>query len=426
MSITLQNGYHSFGTNTVAAMNIGPVYYDPNNGQIIRMGNTLACIYLEGDATDNTVRGGDGGDELNVTLFTLPAGPQTYNLALNSIDPPSPIEPGSVTIRVILDGASVFTETTDDGAGAFPVSAVLPAGGTINYTTGDLTGVTASLDTKTQVVALYSRANEDGEPLTPRAGNGVGTGNGGELRLRGGIGGDTNGSGGAITCYAGSGGAGSADGGNAEVYGGDGGLTSGNGGAGVLGGGYTTNGVGGDILIEGGQSAGTDQPGPSIVIRTGLGTGAGAPGSLQLRTSTILTSGTTLQTSVDRVYINGVRKTLTNNTPIDLFEVAITAGQMAGGYVTYNIRASDGTDFQARSGTTYFSGINKAGTVTTSATAGTTDVSVSAGTLAQTWASTAGTNKFTISLNADSSLTVTTLDVMYTVHLDATQLITIL
>lgn len=371
----LQPGYQTFGPNTGVVLEFGPVYYDPNTGETIRLGPNT--VYINNDGADNFVRGEDGNELYDTVLHTLDGNDATYDLADNSISPPSPIQPGTVTLRVILQDDINYTTVTDNGAGSFPSGAVLPSGGTIDYTTGDMTGITASLEGFSRVTALYRRANASGEPLTPRAGHGTGTGVGGELRLRAGNGG-------------------------------------------------TSGAIGGNAYMTGGDAGGTDQNGSTVTVKTGGGTGTGNPGSVRLQTSSIEASGTTTQTAVDRVYINGIRKALTNNTPVNLFDVSLTSGQMAGGYVTFNIRASDGSDFQARSGEVYFSGINQAGTITTSATAGTTDTSASAGTLAQTWASAAGTNEFTISLNANSSLTTTVLDIMYTIHLDSVQTVTIL
>jgi len=387
--------------------------------------------------------------------------------------------PGTVTIQVIRNSTGrpsagfdiTFITVTDDGAGAIPGSAasteVLSAAGTINYTDGTMTGVTHELEAGSDVVAYYVLADTAGENLNPRGGNGTGAGVGGDLNLNGGAGGNTTGNSGSVYMWsesppAGTGVVGNlwigADPNNAgiqignsndtfialrggiyvegqvidasapvtEIYGpGSGGSFPA--GSLILQGGWGNAGQpAAGASLTGGTADGTDQSGNDVTIGAGPGTGDGLQGNIRIQTTDLGTTSTTVQLPIDRVYIRGTRTDLTNNTPVNLFEVAITAGQMAGGYATYNIRSSDGTDHQARSGTVYFSGVNKAGTVTTSATAGTTDVSVSAGTLAQTWASTAGTNKFTISLNADSSLTPTLLDVMFTVHMEATQALTLL
>jgi len=216
--IALQYGHFAVDANGYGVQ-VGPIYYDPNTGETIKIGTQInACIYLEGDAANNTVRGGDGGETHVIALATQPTsgGPATYNLASNSIDPLSPLAPGTVTIRSILDEENDYSEVTDDGAGAFGLSTLLPAGGTVDYTTGNLTGTTATLRIGVQINAIYTRANANGEPLTPKGGNGVGTGDGGELRLYGGDGGAT-GDGGEVVVASGAGGATSGNSGNISI-----------------------------------------------------------------------------------------------------------------------------------------------------------------------------------------------------------------
>jgi len=65
--------------------------------------------------------------------------------------------PGTVTITGTI--ATVLTSQTDNGAGAFAVGALLPAGATINYDTGVITGTTASLDGATNVTATYNQSS---------------------------------------------------------------------------------------------------------------------------------------------------------------------------------------------------------------------------------------------------------------------------
>lgn len=86
-------------------------------------------------------------------LLTTLGGSGAYDLSSNSLDH-LPVQPGSVTIKVVI--GTTVTVVRDDGVGNFPSGSVLPSGGTIDYTTGAMTGITASLDAGSDVEALYS------------------------------------------------------------------------------------------------------------------------------------------------------------------------------------------------------------------------------------------------------------------------------
>ena len=90
-------------------------------------------------------------------LTTIGSLPATYDLATTPISK-TPIIPGNVVITgdVVAVGES---SAIDNGSGAFPASALLPLGGTIDYTTGVLAGITATLVADSQVVAAYSGNN---------------------------------------------------------------------------------------------------------------------------------------------------------------------------------------------------------------------------------------------------------------------------
>jgi phage tail sheath protein FI len=76
-------------------------------------------------------------------LFTNPGVGATHDLSTTPITADLPMIPGLVTLSIDIGAGPVVQ--TDDGAGAFPITAELPAGGTVDYNTGALTGVTASL-----------------------------------------------------------------------------------------------------------------------------------------------------------------------------------------------------------------------------------------------------------------------------------------
>lgn len=86
--------------------------------------------------------------------------------------------------------------------------------------------------------------------------------------------------------------------------------------------------------------------------------------------------------------------------------VSVQPGQVVAGWIRWSITATDGTSLQSRSGATYFSAVNEAGTVTCAVgDIGTTLDNTPTGTLTNTMTCTAGTLKFTLLANADSSLT---------------------
>jgi len=84
------------------------------------------------------------------TLTTIAGTPATHDLATTPITLALPVHPGTLSIDVTISAA---TETiTDDGAGNLSgTSGSLPSGGTINYDTGEMTGVTATLDAASTV-----------------------------------------------------------------------------------------------------------------------------------------------------------------------------------------------------------------------------------------------------------------------------------
>jgi hypothetical protein len=110
-------------------------------------------------------------------------------------------------------------------------------------------------------------------------------------------------------------------------------------------------------------------------------------------------------------------KTLTESSATGFVSVSVQSNQTTSGIVHWTIYATDGTDYQTRTGATYFAAVNKAGTVTCAVgDIGTTVAGLSSGTLTNTMTCTAGTNKLTINANAASSLTQTTLLIRYQVE----------
>jgi hypothetical protein len=76
-------------------------------------------------------------------LWTDGGGGLSHDLALTPITLALPVHPGQAVLSI--DIGSGPTPQLDDGLGNFPPTPELPAGGTINYASGLLTGVTAPL-----------------------------------------------------------------------------------------------------------------------------------------------------------------------------------------------------------------------------------------------------------------------------------------
>lgn len=156
---------------------------------------------------------------------------------------------------------------------------------------------------------------------------------------------------------------------------------------------------------------------------------ATAPGSgthrpaLSLQTTPVL-DDTTLR---DRLVI-APAVTLTDNTATSLFDVPLQNGTMCGGYVVWTIECANGSpDYQIASGTTTFVAANKSAAYSTDIDeSATVSAAQSTGTLARTWSIVTGSNKITVKLNADTSLTSPTVfRVTYSVHLNSPQTLTL-
>jgi hypothetical protein len=165
--------------------------------------------------------------------------------------------------------------------------------------------------------------------------------------------------------------------------------------------------------------------GTKLSLAGGAATGNAVPGSIALQTSVVGSSGGTTQTLIDRYYVNGARKTLTDAST-NLFEVALPTLKGCMGEISYEIFATDGTDVQVRRGVVQYSAVNKAGAYTSEITVVNEGVSASSGTLTATFAVTGGTNKVTISVTPSGSLTETTYYILYTLTNNSEQAITIL
>lgn len=125
--------------------------------------------------------------------------------------------------------------------------------------------------------------------------------------------------------------------------------------------------------------------------------------------------------------VQGAKKTVsTNNAALSLIDVALPTLAGASGTISYTVYATDGTEVQVRSGQVRFSAVNKGGSYTSETAIVSEGVSASAGTLAATWGIVTGTNKVTLQITPNSSLTTTTYNVTYTITNNSAQALTIL
>jgi len=174
------------------------------------------------------------------------------------------------------------------------------------------------------------------------------------------------------------------------------------------------------------RTAATDKDGGMLYLYPGVSTGTGKSSVRMGRYSRATSTGAVDNTIADALILPS-RKHLTDNTAIDLFEITLTTGLFSGGIVNYSIFCTDGTEYQIHTGIMVFGAANKAGTVTcgfdhASAASGLEKDIATGGTITGTFAITAGTNKATVSLNANSSLTPTTLYIEYNVDFFGTGL----
>lgn len=109
-----------------------------------------------------------------------------------------------------------------------------------------------------------------------------------------------------------------------------------------------------------------------------------------------------------------VKQSITNSSANSIVQVTTPNNGAAGGTIDWRVYATDGTDFQTRTGRTTFAAVNKGGTYTTDVDEIGGSVAVSAGTLTATWGITTGTNLINLQVTPTSSLTPTTLEVFYT------------
>lgn len=119
--------------------------------------------------------------------------------------------------------------------------------------------------------------------------------------------------------------------------------------------------------------------------------------------------------------VTGGQITLTDGAATTIATIALSAGQRAGGVLTYSIEVTDATDFQVLTGVVSFAAVDKAGTLTAEAiealTTTTANAESSISTLTNTWTVSDGTNAFSIQVNANSSLVSPTIVIRFELDL---------
>lgn len=177
--------------------------------------------------------------------------------------------------------------------------------------------------------------------------------------------------------------------------------------------------------FTGKQASGSNVAGGSIVVAGGESTGTANGGTVNIKVSNSGASGSSVNSLIDRQVI-GAKKALTSGSATGLVDIALPTLTATGGVLKVTIVAINATDIQQRTQVVQFGGVNKAGTYTTNATVISENASLSTGTLTGAWTVVNGTNKVTLTLNATSSITPTTLYVTYSIENNSEQAITIL
>jgi hypothetical protein len=102
---------------------------------------------------------------------------------------------------------------------------------------------------------------------------------------------------------------------------------------------------------------------------------------------------------------------LTDNVATTVCTLGLTTGGKVAVKLHYAIDVSNGTDHQVTTGAIHFAAVDKAGTLTASTVVESSDqiTAVSSGTLNDTWSRVDGTDQIAIRVQADSSLTPTSM-----------------
>lgn len=94
-------------------------------------------------------------------VYTVGAENAALDLSTLSIVPPAEIVPSTFVLKVTYVETGRVYRIKDDGEGTLVEPTVLPSGGTIDYATGDLTGLTETLTCETEVLASFLSSSKD-------------------------------------------------------------------------------------------------------------------------------------------------------------------------------------------------------------------------------------------------------------------------
>jgi hypothetical protein len=227
-------------------------------------------------------------------------------------------------------------------------------------TANDIATFGTAGDTLNITGAGNTNVNGAGGIINIAAAQGNGTGQGGNLTLAGGSANSSgNAAGGLATLTAGNG-YGQGQGGTVGIYSGASANTYGAKGGNIVITGGTYDGAGGDMELSGGEAAGQNHVGGDITIKSGASTGSAAVGRIIFQTSTVGSTGNTVQTLSDRIIIDDTQMnvrftTASSSTTTGALEVA--GGVGVGGNV-YALAF-----YGAATGLTSIPGANVSGTV---------------------------------------------------------------
>lgn len=180
-----------------------------------------------------------------------------------------------------------------------------------------------------------------------------------------------------------------------------------------------------ELSVGPGVSTGTNTAGRNLTLFGGRGTGTGAAGDVIVQAAPSLATGTTAHTLATRERIVAKAKALTDATATTVFTVTgLGAHIRTGGSWDLCVDAGDGTNDQeaccraewSAVDTTAGAGGETCGVFLDATCSALLRGAASSGTLSVTADATTGTDTCNYRLNADTSLTATTLQATYTVY----------
>lgn len=167
------------------------------------------------------------------------------------------------------------------------------------------------------------------------------------------------------------------------------------------------------LSVQSVAATNTDTAGADWTMVGSLSTGAGRGGAWMLKTSQSEAGATTQNSATTRTYVAAKWVNLTESTATTFANIALAASKMLGAKLTCTVYAADAVDFQALTTEVTIQAVNKAGVVTATVTAVGSTTAASAGTLTATYTVVASGNSVNILCSAVSSLTQTTLRIMW-------------